>query len=244
MPRYKINIKYGGSKFFGWQSQSDKPTIQGAIEEALKPLNTNNRVAVTGAGRTDTGVHALGQVAHFDISTKLTDADLLKALNARLPQSIRVSDLKITADDFHARFSAKRRHYNYQCYTGENLLFNNQAWLTEPMDLAVLNQYAKLLLGKHDFLSFSKLNKNLDNTICEIYQSEWIENQEMITFKICGNRFLHHMVRYLVGTMIASVIGKISIEQFLNLLDKPQKDAKVFMAPPQGLILMGIDYEN
>ena len=244
MPRYKINIKYDGSNFFGWQSQSDKPTIQGTLEEALKPLNNGERIIVTGAGRTDAGVHAHGQVAHFDLTTKLTDAELLKALNARLPQSISISEIRITADDFHARFSAKRRYYNYQCYTGENLLFNNQAWLVKSLDLEALNQYAKLLLGKHDFLSFSKLNKKLDNTICEIYQSEWIQNQEMITFKICGNRFLHHMVRYLVGTMIAGVFGKISIKQFLNLLNSPQKDAKVFMAPPQGLILTGIDYEN
>lgn len=244
MARYKIIIRYDGTSFFGWQSQTDKETIQDTLESALKPLNGNNRVVVTGAGRTDTGVHALGQVAHFDLSTNLDDNVLFNALNARLPNTIRVKDLKVVDDNFHARFSAKKRYYNYQCYFGENLLYENQSWLIEKIDLKKLNQFAQLLKGQHDFLSFSKLNKNLDNTICNIYQSEWIKNQELITFKICGNRFLHHMVRYLVGTMIAGINGKVSIHQFSKLLDHPQKDAKVFVAPPKGLFLMGIDYEN
>ena len=244
MSRYKIQIQYDGTNYFGWQSQKDAITIQEKIEKALLPLNGDIRVPIIGAGRTDTGVHALGQVAHFDLETNINNAQLLNAMNARLPNDIRILTLDIVEDDFHARFSARKRYYNYQCYTGNNLLFSNQALMLKNISITKLNQYAQKLIGNHDFQSFSKVNKEIDNTICEIYQSEWIENDKMITFEICGNRFLHHMVRYLVGTMIAGIENKISIKEFEELLNNPRKDVKIYVAPPQGLILMGIDYEN
>jgi len=244
MSRYKITLKYDGTNHFGWQIQSNKRTIQGEIEKSLIPLNNDVRVPVIGAGRTDTGVHALGQVAHFDLETSLHEKQLLKAMNARLPFDIRVSELNQINDKFHARYSARKRYYHYQCYLGDNLLFNNQAWMIDNINVDKLNRFAKKLLGKHDFLSFSKLNKDLDNTFCDIFQSMWFENEKMLTFKVCGNRFLHHMVRYLVGTMIVGANGKISMNIFLGLLNNPQTDVKIYKAPPQGLILYGIDYEN
>jgi len=243
MSRYKITIQYVGTNYYGWQSQKDAVTIQERIEKALLPLNGNKRVPIVGAGRTYTGVHALGQVAHFDLDTTIENDQLLKALNARLPKDIRIRSIDITEKEFNARFSAKKRYYNYQCYTGENLLFSNQTWMLKNIDIKILNQYASKLIGNHDFQSFSKVNKEIDNTLCDIYQSEWIENDNMVTFKICGNRFLHHMVRYLVGTMIAGIAGKISMKEFEDLLNNPRKDVKIYVAPPQGLILMGIDYE-
>lgn len=244
MPRYKINIKYDGTKYFGWQIQSNKQTIQGEIEKALLPLNRDERVPVVGAGRTDTCVHALHQVAHFDLSTNLNNDQLLKALNARLQKDIIITKVKTVDDNFHARYSATKRYYHYQCYYGENILFGNQAWLVSQYKLGGLNQIAQNIIGKHDFRSFSKLNKKIDNTICEIYQSEWIKNENMLTFKICGNHFLHHMVRYLVGTMLAIIEGKFDMEEFLYVLNNPQDNVKIYKAPPQGLILMRIDYEN
>ena len=244
MSRYKITIKYDGTNYFGWQIQSNKHTIQGEIEKALLPLNSDGRVQIVGAGRTDTGVHAFGQVAHFDLITRLAIDQLHNAINARLPQDIQVADLVKTDNEFHARYSAIKRHYNYQCYYGSNFLYSNQAWLIGKLKVNELNIIAKKIIGKHDFRSFSKLSKDIDNTICEIFQSEWDENKNMLTFKICGNRFLHHMVRYLVGTMIAIAEGKLNIEEFLNLLNNPQDNVKLFKSPSQGLILMRIDYEN
>ena len=134
MSRYKITIQYDGTNYFGWQMQSHKSTIQQEIETALAPLNNDKRVIVTGAGRTDTGVHAFGQVAHFDLGTKLKTAQLQKALNARLPHDIRIFNVVQADDDFHARFSAKRRYYRYQCYLGDNLLFKNQSWFTGEIE--------------------------------------------------------------------------------------------------------------
>lgn len=244
MSRYKITLKYDGTNYFGWQIQSRKRTIQGELEKALMPLNNDERVPVIGAGRTDTGVHALGQVSHFDLDTSLYEKQLLKAINARLQKDIRVTEILKVDDNFHARYSARKRYYHYQCNLGDNLLFNNQAWMIDKPDVDELDRFAEKILGKHDFLSFSKLNKDLDNTFCDIYQSMWFENENMLTFKVCGNRFLHHMVRYLVGTMIAGAKGKISIDNFLELLNKPQTDGKIYKAPPQGLILYGINYED
>lgn len=244
MLRYKITIQYDGTHYFGWQMQSHKRTIQKEIEAALAPLNNNKRVKVTGAGRTDTGVHAFGQVAHFDLDTNLRITQLLKALNARLPHDIRIIDVAQTSDDFHARFSAKRRYYRYQCYLGDNLLFKNQSWFIGEIEKSKLDIFAEKINGTHDFLSFSKLNKQLENTECSIYESKWFKSENMLIFNVCGNRYLHHMVRYLVGTMVAGAQDKISLDYFENLLINPQKNVKIFKAPPEGLILIGIDYDK
>lgn len=244
MSRYKITIQYDGTNYFGWQMQSRERTIQKELETALAPLNNDKRVVVSGAGRTDTGVHAMGQVAHFDLDTNLKTTQLLKALNARLPQDIIIIDVVPVSNDFHARFSAKRRYYRYQCYLGENLLFRNQSWNIDEIEISKLAIFAKSIKGMHDFLSFSKLNKQLDNTLCNIYESEWNKSENMLIFSVCGNRFLHHMVRYLVGTMVAGARGKISLDYFEELLNNPQKDVKIFKAPPEGLILMRIDYNE
>jgi tRNA pseudouridine38-40 synthase len=244
MSRYKMTIQYDGTNFFGWQMQSQKRTIQKELETALVVFNSDKRVIVTGAGRTDTGVHAFGQVAHFNLDTKLKSAEMLKALNARLPTDIRIIDLAQTNDEFHARFSAKRRHYRYQCLLGDNLLFKNQSWFTGEIEKFKLDIFASKIIGTHDFLSFSKFNKQLRNTLCSIYQSKWFKTENMLIFNVCGNRFLHHMVRYLVGTMVAGVQDKISIDYFEDLLNNPQIDVKIFKAPPEGLILSRIDYEE
>ena len=243
MSRYKITIQYEGTKFFGWQMQSAERTVKGEIEGAIAPLNNNDRVKIIGAGRTDTGVHALGQVAHFDLDTNLDISNLLNALNARLSEDVRILNIEKVNDDFHARFSAKKRYYQYQCYTGTNLLYRNQAWLIDEIKIKTLDSLAKLIIDEHDFLSFSKLNKELEHTRCIIYESGWKMTKEMLIFNVCGNRFLHHMVRYLVGTMIAVVQNRIPFENFKELLINPQTNVKIFKAPAQGLFLKGIDYE-
>ncbi len=244
MSRYKITIQYDGTNYFGWQMQSHKRTIQSEIETALVPLNNNKRVKVIGAGRTDTGVHAFSQVAHFDLDTSLKIVQLKNAINARLPDDIRIIDVAQVSDDFHARFSAKRRYYRYQCYLGDILLFKNQSWFVGEIDESILDVFAKKIEGTYDFLSFSKSNKHLKNTVCNIYESRWFKSENMLIFNVCGNRFLHHMVRYLVGTMVAGAQGKISLDYFIDLLINPQKNVKIFMAPPKGLILFGIDYDK
>ena len=244
MSRYKLTIQYDGTQFFGWQLQSKERTVQGEIEKAIQIISqSQTRIPIHGAGRTDTGVHALGQVAHVDLESKLDLAELKNALNGNLPLECRIMDVEKILDDFQARFDATARHYQYQCYTGTSILYKNQTWPLPSLDLAQLNQMAKHIKGNHDFLSFSKVKNDVDHTRCIVYKSEWKSDGKMVNFHITGNRFLHHMVRYLVGTMVAVVEKRFTKDEFLALLKNPQKDVRIFKAPPQGLILIKVDYE-
>ena len=237
-------IQYDGKEFYGWQNQKNKRTVQGEIESALaKVFKSNDRIIIHGSGRTDSGVHAYGQVAHFDYLSDLSDIVIKKSLNSKLDSDCRISSLLRVSNDFHSRFDAISREYIYQCYLGDSLLFRNQSWFQKKINLSKLNRLAKLIVGEHDFLSFSKFNPILNNSMCTIFNSEWIKNQNMIIFKIASNRFLHHMIRYLVGTMIAVINNKFSENEYFNLLNNPMKQVKIFKAPPRGLILMKVNYE-
>ncbi|MFQ6613811.1 MAG: tRNA pseudouridine(38-40) synthase TruA [Fidelibacterota bacterium] len=190
--RYKIVLQYDGSQYFGWQLQKKERTVQGVLEAILSVLNQGTRVVVTGAGRTDTGVHAWGQTAHFDLETRLNDEDLLRALNGNCPRDLRVRSLERVADDFHARFSARSRTYRYQCYRGERLWFRNQSWICGELDLETLNQLAEMIGGVHDFTSFSRQSTPRDHYLCEVLNSCWREDGEFVTFRITANRFLSY----------------------------------------------------
>ena len=242
MSRFRVIIQYDGTDFRGWQFQKNDRTIQGELEKSLKKINDNNLIRVYGAGRTDTGVHAIGQVAHFDISTNLDTRELKNALNGNLPKDITVMDCEQVSDDFHARFSAKKRHYLYRTRNNKYLLDRNYTWSTEKLDVVKLNNIAKVITGDHDFTSFSRNNKNLDHRRCIIYESLWKEDNEIVNYYITGNRFLHHMVRYLVGTMVEVLRDKFELEYFKELINKPSENVNIFKAPPQGLVLTKVDY--
>ena len=242
MSRFRVTIQYDGTGFRGWQLQKNDRTIQGELEKSLKKINDNNLIRVYGAGRTDTGVHAIGQVAHFDISTNLDTRELKNALNGNLPKDITVMDCEQVSDDFHARFSAKKRHYLYRTRNNKYLLDRNYTWSTEKLDVVKLNNIAKVITGDHDFTSFSRNNKNLDHRRCIIYESLWKQDNEIVNYYITGNRFLHHMVRYLVGTMVEVLRDKFELEYFKALINKPSENVNIFKAPPQGLVLTKVDY--
>ena len=244
MNRYKITIQYDGSDFFGFQSQKDSNTIQNKIEKSLSFLNNNKPINIIGASRTDSGVHALGQIAHFDLKTSLDNNDIKNAMNARLPHEIRITEVESVSDKFHSRYDAKRKEYIYQCTLDNNPLLKSNYWFVKSIDLDILNHTSEKLCGNHNFLSFSKFNPEKENTMCEIFVSKWILEDEKLLYITEGNRFLHHIVRYLVGTMIACSQKKIDNDDFTNLLEDPIKDAKIFKAPANGLILNKIYYEN
>ena len=238
-------IEYDGKNYHGWQEQKEPNTIQGKIQEAIFKFS-QEKIKLVVAGRTDTGVHATGQVAHFDINSQLSENDLKRAINARLNKEIRVSKLVKVDDNFHSRFDAKSKKYEYLCCFEENPLSLINHHFVRDVDFNLINKAANLIKGEHSFLSFSKFS-NRKNNLCNIFNSEWFfndKNEKKLSYIIHGNRFLHHMVRYLVGTMIAVGQNKISIEYFLNLIENPKKDAKIFKAPSKGLILKEIFYEN
>ena len=243
MPRFKIIIQYDGTNYCGWQSQNNGIAVQKVLENIIGEFNNGKHIKLTGAGRTDSGVHALGQTAHFDLKTHLDTCTLLKAINAKCPSDISVIKCDTVSSEFHARFSAVRRIYKYQCYFGTNPLLKNQCWFLSEPSIDRLNSLADKIIGVGDFLSFSKWSGEKKNTECEIFQSVWNKVNNMVIFTISANRFLHHMVRYLIGTMIAVEQNKYSEENFIQLLNIPKKNVALYKAPAQGLILEKVIYE-
>lgn len=243
MSRYKIIISYDGSNYKGWQIQKGVKTIQGELERVLRILN-NNKTRVHGSGRTDAGVHATGQVAHFDFKFKKKSFKNFKeAINGNLPNDIRVLGCYKVSQNFHARYSAKKRYYKYKIRTDEFILDRNYIWKIEKLNISVLNKIAKELIGEYDFTSFSKVDKNNKSRRCIIYDSSWKKSGSLVDYNIVGNRFLHHMVRYLVGTMVEVSKGALTKEDFFELLHSPRENACIYKAPSNGLVLERIDYD-
>ena len=244
MTRYKIIIQYDGSFFSGWQLQKDKKTVQGEIENALKIItDSGERIIIKGSGRTDAGVHAIGQVAHFDIDTRLKEEELKNAINYYMSNHCKIMSISMADNNFDSRYDAIKRTYIYQLFAGESILYSNQAWLVSNVDLSLLNLLAKEVLGEHDFLSFSKYDPKKINTKSTIYSSFWEKSGNLFTYTISANRFLHHMIRYLVGTMHGVLKGHFSSEHFNALLDNPRKNVKIHRAPACGLQLLKVEYD-
>ena len=245
MHRYKIIIQYDGSSFSGWQLQKNRNTVQGDIENALKIISgSKNRIAVHGAGRTDSGVHAYGQVAHFDLDTNLKSSDLCNAINSNTSRDCKIMFLEKVDSDFESRFDAKKRTYRYQVYLGNSLLYRNQAWLINDIDINILKELSDLIIGEYDFLSFSKYRPEQKHTNSIVYESVWKKKDKMLAYEISGNRFLHHMVRYLVGTMVQVSRGRYTKAKFSSLLHEPQKNVQIHRAPANGLILLKVEYDK
>jgi len=245
LSRYKITIQYDGSFFSGWQLQKEKKTVQGEIENALKIITgTKTRIPVHGSGRTDAGVHAFGQVAHFDLDSRLSNNELCSAINFNTSKECKIMSVVEVDSDFEARFNAIKRYYRYQLYTGNSILYRNQTWLINDIHLDLLKSLSEIIIGEHDFLSFSKFNPDKSNTKSIIYDSIWKKDKNMLIYDISGNRFLHHMVRYIVGTMVQVSRGQFTINEFRSLLHQPRKNVQIHRAPACGLILLRVEYDN
>jgi tRNA pseudouridine38-40 synthase len=244
LPRFKIDIQYDGSAYHGWQVQKSDRSIQGELEGALSILSKGEKINVIGSGRTDSGVHALQQIAHFDWNTDMATCDITPALNGNLPEDIRVMDCAVVPGDFHVRFSAVKRQYVYQCRTDNFIMDRHIVWKTGKLDVEKLNELALLIMGEHDFTSFSKFNPEVENRVCTITLSEWSNEGEIVNYRIAANRFLHHMVRYLVGSMVEVTRKKMTKSEFEKLLNEPRENVKIFRAPAQGLFLEKVEYNG
>lgn len=244
MTRYKLTISYDGSKYFGWQIQVQSPTVQETIETALSHI-VKDKITVIAAGRTDSGVHALGQVAHFDSSLNITPKNLQIALNSKLPLSIRINDLHEVHHDFHSRYDATDRTYKY-ILTSNQTPFNYLYKTYLPkyrINFEALKTCLPYFMGEHDFTSFAKPNPEITNHICHVKNITVELVNEDIVIMITANRFLHNMVRRIVGAMI-SVSHKQNdpsiITQWIESKKHSQKN--YITAPPNGLYLVKIDY--
>jgi len=239
---YRLLLEYDGTQFYGWQLQVGRRTVQGELEKALEPL-MGESVRVTAAGRTDAGVHALGQVAHFrSVKHRLAQV-IVNALNGTLPADVRVLEAAIAPPDFHARYSAKWRHYRYRFLRRPGALDRNRAWFPPfdvDWDLAV--QESSDLLGLHDFTAFSKTGGDSDNSMCHIESISWNRDGSGVQFDIRANRFLRHMVRSIVGTLMDVGRGRFELGTVKTLLESKDREGCGLTAPPHGLYFVEVGY--
>lgn len=242
MPRYKILIEYEGTRYNGWQKQPKGITVQGEVEAALSRI-LGSEITIYGQGRTDSGVHALGQVAHFDTDNMLDIQKIKYALLGVLPKDIAVWHMEQVDETFHARFNAKSRHYRYQIATRPRPIMRNfTARVLKPIDMDVMVECATAISGEHDFESFTISSEEQPNGRCLVKRSDFEINDSLITYHIEANRFLRRMVRRLIGSMLQVGQGKWKKNDFLDLLDNPSKIRGGHAAPARGLILEEVIY--
>lgn len=242
--RFRIDIEYDGTRYSGWQKQPNATTIQEEIENALTVL-FKSEISVTGSGRTDAGVHARGQVAHFDIDIPIDIKKVLHSLNGLLPKDISVYNLEEISNTFHARFDAKEREYRYY-FSNEYLplLDHLTAYWKFPLDFDKMNEAAQALNGDTDCTSFTPPDPNQPHLRCIFYDAFFIEgkDREPHTFIIRGNRFLRSVVRSLVGTLIETGRGRLSPDEFKQLITHPNRAKAGVTAPAKGLVLHRVIY--
>jgi len=245
MPRYKLTLEYEGTHYAGWQTQPTDPTIQDALEKALAQI-LRKPIPVVGSGRTDSGVHAEGQVVHFDFDGELDKKSLLKSLWGVLPKDIAAWALEKVDEHFHARFDGIARQYRYQIVTRPSPLRRRWAWERYfELDPGRMRECAEMIKGTHDFESFCKHNPDVNHTNCEVSLSEIVSTGDgMLIYRIKANRFLHHMVRSLTGTMVDVGLGKRSVDSFKSLVFKPDRKSVGPTAPAKGLILEKVFYKK
>lgn len=242
--RYSIKLSYRGSGFCGWQIQPDAPSVQETLEKALSTL-LRAPISVTGAGRTDTGVNAIGYIAHFDAAGGMDTAQICYKLNAILPDSIAVQEIREVSDDFHARFSASKREYTYFLHRVKDPFADNFSYLYgyPSVDFDAMNRAASLLLGTHDFSCFEKTGGDNRTSICTIYEAAWYKKDEdHWYFKVAADRFLRNMVRAIVGTLLEVGRGKRTPDSVTDLISCGDRCAAGESVPGHALFLSKIEY--
>ena len=250
MAAYKLILEYDGSKFSGWQTQINARTVQGELQRVADEL-FGVAVDLQGSGRTDAGVHALGQVAHLKVrrpQRKLTAPQILRELNDRLPSSIAVVDLSEAAPNFHARHDAVSRAYFYQISTRKTALSKRYVWwIKEPLDVGKMQQAAALIAGRHDFVAFRAADPSRpdESTIVVVDSAEVAVDDNLIVFRIEASHFLWKMVRRLAGTLVKVGLGEVTVDQFRSLIEgrkDPKLDVASWTAPASGLFLESVQY--
>ncbi len=244
--RYFIFVSYKGTSYHGWQIQPNSVTVQKILDNALSVV-LNEKINTTGAGRTDTGVHALYFCAHFDSnSPELAATNNLEfKLNRYLPEDISVLDIRKVLPDANARYSAISRTYKYYISRNKDPFLNNSSWhLHGDIDIDEMNRACKIMLNHSDFTSFSKLHSSAKTNICKIYSADWKEVENQIVFTIKADRFLRNMVRAIVGTMVKVGFRKISLREFEDIILAKDRCKAGTSAPAKGLFLVDIEYPS
>lgn len=242
--RYQAIIEYDGTAYCGFQKQLTGPSIQQELEHAIR-LISGEETTVIGAGRTDSGVHATGQVVAFDLEWPHGPKTLWRALNANLPADIAAVRLSETKEDFHPRFDAIKRTYNYYIYNEpvRSPLYRRTSWhVSQQLDIGRMNLAASAIVGEHDFATFGRPPQG-NNSVRQVFQAEWNRNESLLIFTIEANAFLYRMVRSLVGCLKAVGEGTWTVERFIATLNARDRDWAAQTAPPHALFLTSVIYE-
>lgn len=255
MNNYKLTIAYDGSDYYGYQRQDKYITVQETMESSLKKLFKQN-IKINGSGRTDTGVHAMGQVINFKSEVDIPLDKMKFALNNILPGNIRVQEIELANMNFHARYSATSKYYRYKIIYADNHspFLQKYAWqIDRPLDLESMQCVTQLIIGEHDFASFRSTGSKEGSAVRIIYNATWSVSEypdinftnciaKSYDFEIHGNGFLYHMVRNLVGVIVQVGMGRMAIAEFQQLFADRRRTSKCVIAPPQGLYLNRVEY--
>ena len=243
--RYKCTVCYDGSQFHGFQTQSDLRTVQIEIEAALEIIH-KRKVNIFACSRTDAGVHAYGQIFHFDSEIKMPEWNMQNAINSRLPNDIYIKKVEIVSEDFHARYQVSKKEYHYLIDVGEyDPLKRNYRYYPKyhKTNIEAMEAASKVFIGVHDFKSYTK-NHEIKNTVREIYDIEFIREGSLVTIKFIGNGFLHNMIRIIVAMLLEVGWGNLSKDDLEYILKQKNRKLAPKLAPANGLYLYKIYYNE
>ncbi len=241
--RYRLNLAYDGGAYKGWQVQPDVVTIQGKLQEVLSKLHNGQDIKLIAAGRTDTGVHAIGQVAHFDAPPTRDAVEIRNAINALVGDDIRVWRVRQVPDDFHARFSARERIYGYRILLNRDVFRRHYGWRPSfQFDPERVSNLSEHLLGKHNFRSFSTKPDPDDDPVCNVRRIRLVRSAGGWLFLIAADRFLRRMVRTIVGTLLEAAAGRFKEDELIKMLET-EGERTGTPAPANGLALLHVKYE-
>lgn len=242
--RVKIIIEYDGTNYAGWQRQDNAIAVQQKIEEAVFEI-TGQRAVVTGAGRTDAGVHALGQVAHFDTTATIPPEKWAYALNTKLPEDIRIRSSMKVDPEFHSTLHAEKKHYRYSIYNAPHTSPTRRLYAASvfyPLDEKLMQAAADVFPGEHDFSAFAAAGSDIKTTVRRVYSAKVTRNGDMLYFDVVGNGFLYNMVRIMAGTIIEVGYGKLAKTDVENALRSGERSNAGYTAPACGLTMVEVYY--